>query len=80
LRERVGVRGIKMEVIEILTPYHPHPPLPRRRGRGNVEFPDGDYLERAMLGYLNDYFLLPFTINGFVRITRVDRIYISSLI
>jgi len=39
LRERVGVRGIKMEVIEILTPHHPHPPLPRRRGREKVEFP-----------------------------------------
>jgi len=40
LRERAGVRGIKMEALEIFNPYHPHPSLPHQRGRGKDGFPD----------------------------------------
>jgi hypothetical protein len=44
LRERVGVRGMKIESLEILRLNHPHPHPPPSRGRGKTGFPDGDYL------------------------------------
>jgi len=42
LRERDGVRGMKIESINILGDYHPHPDPPPSRGRGKSEFPDGN--------------------------------------
>jgi hypothetical protein len=44
LRERGGVREIKMKRIEILSHYHPHPVPPPSRGRGKLGFPDGHYI------------------------------------
>jgi len=43
-RERVGVRGIKMEGLDIPSHYHPHPCPPPSRGRENTEFPDENEL------------------------------------
>jgi hypothetical protein len=42
LWERVRVRGIKKEALEILNPYHPHLNPPPPRGREKLEFPDGN--------------------------------------
>jgi len=36
LRERVGVRGMRMAGLEILELNHPHPHPPPSRGRGKI--------------------------------------------
>jgi len=40
LRERVGVRGIRIESPENLRFNHPHPDPPPSRGRERTGFPD----------------------------------------
>jgi len=42
------VRGIKKEALEILNPYHPHPSLPHRSGRGSC-YPPNPILELFLL-------------------------------
>jgi hypothetical protein len=42
LRERAGVRGIKKEILKILTPDHPHLDPPPSRGRKKFEIPRGN--------------------------------------
>jgi hypothetical protein len=44
LRERGGVRGVRIESPAILRDNHPYSNLPPSRGRAKAAFPDGYYL------------------------------------